>query len=243
MNPARILIVEDEFIIATNLKNMLEDLGYEPYAPAGSKKEALRSLQENEVDLAILDINLDGKQEGIEIGQYIHDHCNFPFIYLTSNSDRNTINEARQTRPGAYLIKPFTEEDIFAAIEVAIGSYTEHAGLSDDEFVPLVSDSLFVKNGNKFIKVKISEITHFEADGKTVMVHTLQHQKLQVRCSLENLLTQLQGFGFVRVHRGFCINSEHLSAINNEFVYIDDQNIPIGRVYKDELLKRIKTII
>ncbi|MBJ7428866.1 MAG: response regulator, partial [Bacteroidia bacterium] len=122
MEALKILIVEDEFIIASNLKLMLEDLGYAPYNPAGSKKEAMEALVKLEIDLVILDINLNGKHEGIEIANYIKDNLHIPFIFLTSNADKETINEAKNTLPKAYLIKPFTEEDIYSAIEMAMAS-------------------------------------------------------------------------------------------------------------------------
>ena len=95
----RVLIVEDEFIIANNLKLMLEDLGYHPLEPAMGKQEAIEMLKNNEVDLAILDINLSGKHEGIEIAKEINEKSHIPFIFLTSNADKETINEAKLTKP------------------------------------------------------------------------------------------------------------------------------------------------
>lgn len=71
MNRIRILVVEDEFIIASNLKNMLEDLGYECIEPAGTYKSALQKIDEETPDLVILDINLEGRNEGIQLGKYL----------------------------------------------------------------------------------------------------------------------------------------------------------------------------
>ncbi|MBP7512400.1 MAG: response regulator, partial [Bacteroidia bacterium] len=71
MEALKILIVEDEFIIARNLQVILEDLGYEPLEPVGTKKAAIAAIDELEIDLVILDINLNGKHEGIEIGKYL----------------------------------------------------------------------------------------------------------------------------------------------------------------------------
>jgi two-component system, LytTR family, response regulator LytT len=245
MQPIKILVVEDEFIIARNLQVILEDLGYEPYEPVGNKKEAMAALEELEIDLVILDINLSGKQEGIEIGKYIHEKLSIPFIYLTSNSDKATISEAKLTHPKSYLIKPFNESDIYAAIEMAV----EPESINKDEINAEINwngsalqNSLFVKLGGKYIKVKIDEITYVEADGKTVEIHSLQGQKFQVKMSLEQMHNQLAKHGFVRVQRSFIINLQHLSAINGEAVYIDQLAIPIGRQYKEDLMKQIKAI-
>ncbi|MCF8253010.1 MAG: response regulator [Bacteroidia bacterium] len=245
MQPIKILIVEDEFIIARNLQVILEDLGYEPYEPVGNKKDALAFLQNEEIDLVILDINLEGKKEGIEIGKYIHEVKQIPFIYLTSNSDKATINEAKLTHPRSYLIKPFNEPDIYAAIEMAVepeSTGKEEISADINWNVSALQNSLFVKLGSKYIKVKIDEITYVEADGKTVEIHTLQGQKFQVKMSLEQMQNQLAKHGFVRVQRSFIINLQHLSAINGEAVYIEQLAIPIGRQYKEELMKQIKAI-
>ncbi len=242
MQALRILIVEDEFIIAANLKQMLEDLGYEPYVPAGSINEALEILNNYNVDLAILDINLSGKHEGIEVGKYIHENIHIPFIYLTSNADKETIDEAKQTCPRSYLIKPFAEEDIYSAIEMAVASSTINEVDKDDEKLNILQESFFIKLGAKYFKVDIKDILYFEADGKMMNIYTFQQQKFSIRCSLESLLVQLKNYNFIRVHRSFCINSKYLEVINGEFVTVNNQQIPIGRNFRDELLTRIKTI-
>src|SRR5262249_24977554 len=123
VEPVRILIVEDELMVAANLAMILEDMGYEPYDAAGTKQEALDLLEKIKPDIAILDINLHGSPDGIEIGAYIRDHVQIPFIFLTSNSDKSTIESAKKVNPAAYLIKPFTDDDIFAAIEIAMANY------------------------------------------------------------------------------------------------------------------------
>lgn len=240
MQSLRILIVEDEFIIANNLKMMLEDLGYNPLNPVMNQEEAIEILKDHEVDLAILDINLNGKLEGIEIARQINEKFHIPFIYLTSNADKETINEAKQTKPRAYLIKPFISEDIYAAIEIAICSDQSH--LPDEEKLSILSESIFIKLGNKYYKVDIRDITYFEADGKMMNIHTNLDQKFAIRTSLENLYSQLKDFGFMRIHRGFCINTNHLAVINSEFVIVNNQQIPIGRNFRDNLLGRIKTL-
>ncbi|MDP1728527.1 MAG: response regulator [Bacteroidota bacterium] len=240
MQSLRILIVEDEFIIANNLKMMLEDLGYNPYEPVMNQVEAIETLKSKDVDLVILDINLNGKQEGIDIGKLINEKYHIPFIYLTSNADKETINEAKQTKPRTYLIKPFIAEDIYAAIEVAVT--TDQTIICEEEKLSILLESIFIKLGNKYYKVDIKDITYFEADGKMMNIHTNLEQKFPIRISLESLYSQLKDFGFMRIHRGFCINTNHLAVINSEFVIVNNQQIPIGRNYRDNLLGRIKTL-
>ncbi len=240
MQSLRILIVEDEFIIANNLKMMLEDLGYYPFEPVMNLEEAAEVLKNNNVDLAILDINLNNKHEGIDVARMINEKFQIPFIYLTSNADKETIHQAKQTNPRTYLIKPFVAEDIYAAIEIAATS--GQPLICEDQTLSILSDSIFIKLGNKYYKVDIRDITYFEADGKMMNIHTNLEQKFPIRISLESLYSQLKDFGFMRIHRGFCINTNHLAVINSEFVIVNNQQIPIGRNFRDNLLGRIKTL-
>ncbi len=241
MENIKILIVEDEFIIGRNLKLMLEDLGYEPFDPIDSTKDAIHLLESHDVDMAILDINLNGKHEGIEIGQYIHDNVHIPFIFLTSNADKSTIDQAKLTHPNAYLIKPFTSEDIYAAIETALNS-SNNISNKEDEKLNILSDSFFIKLDRKYYKVDIQDISHFEADGKMMKIYTSKGREFLIRCSLESLFNQLKQYNFVRIHRGFCINPFHLAEINSEYVMVNNHQLPLGRNYRDDLLSRIKTL-
>lgn len=118
----RILVVEDEIVIADDLCMILKKIGYEPLEPALTYKEALIKLNEP-IDLVILDIQLKGTKTGLDIGHHIKTNYDLPFIYLTSFSDQKTIASATKTLPFAYLIKPFKKEDIMSAIEIAFSQH------------------------------------------------------------------------------------------------------------------------
>ncbi|HNC99956.1 MAG TPA: response regulator, partial [Myxococcota bacterium] len=102
----RILIVEDEFIIAQNLVQVLEGLGYEVAGHAFDAEEALGLMAVGGVDLAILDINLGRGQSGIELGKVLSERWGIPIVFLTSHTDGGTIREAAAVRPAGYLVKP-----------------------------------------------------------------------------------------------------------------------------------------
>ncbi len=248
MKPISILIVEDELLIATNLKLILKDIGYEPLDPVGTKEEALRVLQETTPDIAILDINLQGKHDGIEIGSYIQQNLHIPFIFLTSNADKETIYAAKQVRPAAYLIKPFSEDDIFAAIEVAVSNFSETpsppVSSTEDgvEKIPIFSNALFIKVNNRYIKTNISDITYIRVDDKYVELFTSDDKKFIVRVSLDSILHQLAPFNFIRTHRSFAINPKYLQEINGDEILVNQTKIPIGRAFRDVLLKQINTL-
>ncbi len=116
MNKVKVLIVEDEMVIAMNLVSILEDLGYDVLDPANSYEEAVDALKEEQPDIALLDIQLDGDKDGIDFARYINQYQEIPFIYLTSNADSRTLNQAKETSPSSYLVKPFNQDDLFTSI-------------------------------------------------------------------------------------------------------------------------------
>jgi len=124
MRPKRILIVEDESLIAYDLAGSLEHLGYEVAGIATSGEDAIRMVEEDRPDLILMDIILDGEMDGIETAREIHNRHNIPVIYLTANADEATVTRARDTAPHAYITKPTNERELFSNIDTAL--YKHH---------------------------------------------------------------------------------------------------------------------
>jgi CheY-like chemotaxis protein len=115
----KILIVEDEIIVAEDLKQRLENLGYNIVGIAAKGRDALKITGETNPDLILMDIMLKGELDGIDTAQTIRNVYNIPFIYLTGSTD-NTIRErAETTKPLGYIIKPFDDIGIQNSIEIA----------------------------------------------------------------------------------------------------------------------------
>jgi len=119
----RILIVEDEPLVAEDIGEHLESLGFKVAEICYSGEDAIAFLNGNEVDAAILDISLEGKLDGVAVAEYINAHLEIPFVYLSSHADRETIERVKVTRPSAYLVKPFNERDLLTSVELAIANY------------------------------------------------------------------------------------------------------------------------
>ncbi len=243
MKKVKILIVEDELIISAHLKLILEKLGYLPYEPIDNKEDALAFLKTNEPDIAILDINLQRNHDGIEIGKYISENCSFPFIYLTSHSNKATISAAKESKPVAFLIKPFTEDKIFAAIEVAMFNYKRtDPEITVEEKLSIFNNCVFIKQNNRFVKVPFEDIIYLQVDDKYIEIYMKEGSKYLVRSSMDTMLEHLKAFTFMRIHRSYAVNLDYLKEINGEVVVINNKEIPIGRAFRDELLKKITII-
>src|ERR1041384_4480884 len=115
----RLLVVEDECIVAFDLTVALEELGYTVVATAASSEEALRAAVEQCPDLVLMDINLAGRTDGIEAGCALRARHHIPLVYLTANVDSTTLSRALATEPDGYLVKPYNEHTLRTTIEVA----------------------------------------------------------------------------------------------------------------------------
>ena len=129
----RILIIEDEFIIANDLRNILKNLGYDVVAMVDNYQDALEVLKKQSVDLALIDIILKGDKSGIDLAHEIKSTSAIPFIFVTSHTDESTLSKAKSTDPYGYIVKPFEEREILASIEIALYK-KENENISKQEF-------------------------------------------------------------------------------------------------------------
>lgn len=125
MSDIRILIVEDEPLIARDIAMMLGQNDYTVSGVVFSKEDALQELRNNTPDMVLLDINLDGGQEGIELAREINQKLQLPFVYLTSYSDKQTLRFAKETEPAGYVVKPYSEAGLCATLEIAWYNHTQ----------------------------------------------------------------------------------------------------------------------
>jgi PAS domain S-box-containing protein len=128
------MIVEDEMIVAKDLQRILKKLGYETTDPFSAGKKALEQLEFLRPDFILLDINLKGEMDGIQLAQHVFQDYGIPFIFITAFSDKNTLNRAKTVEPYGYIIKPFSEDDIRTSIELALykhGKDVEHRSKSN----------------------------------------------------------------------------------------------------------------
>jgi CheY-like chemotaxis protein len=131
--PSRILVVEDERIVARYLSARLSKLDYDVTGFASSKGEALQLAESTRPDLVLMDIRLNGAPEGIDAAREIRDRFAIPVVYLTAHSDSATLEQTKETGPYGYLLKPFEERDLLVTIETAISRHRTEKQLRDGE--------------------------------------------------------------------------------------------------------------
>lgn len=120
MSKVSILIVEDDDIITKVIDWRLNNLGYSVCGKASTGIDALNFLSEQTPDLILMDINIKGGMDGIETAKKIKEKYTIPFVYITSHSDGPTLERAKETKPDGFIIKPFDDNDLRVAIELAL---------------------------------------------------------------------------------------------------------------------------
>lgn len=132
----KILIVEDEALIAVEIESALRELGYRIAGKARNGDKALDLLASSQPDLALLDIDIKGTLNGIDLARIIRAKYNYPFVFLTAFSDRQTVMSLRDTMPYGYIVKPFSRGELLTTIELALHKFAEE---QDGGFPALIS--------------------------------------------------------------------------------------------------------
>jgi DNA-binding LytR/AlgR family response regulator len=238
MSVLNIGIVEDELVIARTIANTLKELGYSCVGPAINFTEAIQMLEVSKPDLVLLDIQLAGKKDGIELAEFINETCKIPFIFLTANSDAVTVARAKNVRPHAFIVKPFTREELFATIEIAFNNFNSmrpEKSIQTTVIDHTVRDYLFVRDGYIFKKIHFNELLYLESDANYLVLHLGSQKKIIIRSTLQDFTSQLDPKRFARIHRSFSVNIDFIDDVHPTEIGINGVKIPLGRSYRNEL--------
>ncbi|MFC4263003.1 LytR/AlgR family response regulator transcription factor [Ferruginibacter yonginensis] len=232
----KVLIVEDEAIIAESLFQVLLNLGYKPYEPCSTGKEAIHFLENHQPDIAIVDIHVGASYAGFDVAAKLQ-QAHIPFIFLTALYDKQTLEQAQQYKPAAYLVKPFSKENLFATIELAL---VQQQHEREQSLNP--PSQIFIKNGPQSIAINPQDITHLEANNKYIEVHTSNGKKFLIRATMLEVLEQLAIPTLVQVHKSYAINTHYIKAIKYDSLLVHQVQIPIGRSFRNGLKKLIHIV-
>lgn len=240
MAALRIMIVEDEPIIADEIAATVEDLGYAVAAKIIHSKDVASTFEKCEPDVVLMDINLGKGPDGIQLAAELKQQRNIPLIFLTSYSDKTTLDRAKQTNPDGYIVKPFDEKDLQVAIEIAFHRFEqqpkETAGEKPETF--LLNKHLFIRSKNRLVKLKPEEVVYAEAQSNYTLVKT-EKDKYVLSTTLGIIEEKLLPFGFFRLHRSYLANIAKIDAIEEDHVLIGGETVPVSKKQKQDLLNLI----
>ncbi|MDF1696739.1 MAG: response regulator [Saprospiraceae bacterium] len=236
MSEIQILVVEDEPIIADDLVFMLEEMGYSNVDTVHYGEYAIKDMEQKPYDLLLLDINLEGKIDGIQVAEHAHINHAMPYIFLTSLSDEKTIERVKKTHPAAYLVKPIDEKDLKVNIELTLAKSTNKKA-KKKEFPSIY----YIKDRSRMSKVRTEDILYLEGSNNYTIVHTT-NKKYVISQTLKRVAEAMDPELFIRIHKSAIVQLSKIDEIVDAHVILCGIKLAIGRTYRSRLMERLDTI-
>lgn len=208
----KILIVEDQILIANHIKNILTDSDFNNIEMVHNTDDATKVIGIFNPDIILLDINLQGKQNGIEWAK--EQEINSQIIFITGQIEKETMLKAFQVNPVTYLTKPVKKTDLIAAIELAK--------------IKNKINYVIIKNGFDEVKVNFDDILFLKSDKNYIDIQ-LTNKIITIRNTLDNFYKELDADVFCRIHRSYVVNKSKVTQKKSSSILIKDYELPISR--------------
>ena len=217
MTKAKILIVEDELVIAYNVKKILCD-DYDCVGVATSYDEALAFFEDSEQhpNLILIDITLKGEKTGLHLAEYIKDQYNIPFVFLTALTDKETIDHILKLDPVAYLAKPILEVNLKTTVALAMKNRKE---------------DFLLKIGSQEYYIDLKNILYAESEHVYVNLYMRNNEKLLLRTSIQNLIEQLPPNLLQRINKSQAINPSSITRKTSSEIFSEFGNFKFSKAY------------
>ncbi|WP_247236495.1 LytTR family DNA-binding domain-containing protein [Telluribacter sp. SYSU D00476] len=244
MRKIRVLAVEDDELHADVLRMVLDQLDYELINIASTSGEVMSLLKATKPDVLLMDIDLNGEESGIDLVRKINSLTDIPVIYLTSFKDDAVFRQARETMPEAYLTKPYEAENLRAAIELAVlKKQKEINSLLKTVESSAPASTVFVKEGNTLVKVKLQEIALVEAYDKYCFIY-IKEKKHLLNLQFKSLCEHLPSDQFIQVHRSYIVNLEAIEKVRlpQNDLEVAGKIVPVSKTYRNLLFSQLKML-
>ncbi len=236
-----ILVVEDDAIIAMDISRSLKKAGYEVSDTASSADTAMKILNQNPgIQLAVLDIQIEGNINGIELAHIIQRKFEIPIIFLTSFTDDETLHKVKCFNPAGFLIKPIEAAELVTNVELALLRSQDEVPIAE-AIEKVQNTSAFIRHNGALVKVNLADILYAEASDNYCYIHTTCGRYLLSQ-TLKSIEEKLDKERFMRVHRSYLVNLNAIEIINDDHLIINDSHITISRACKHELMTRISLL-
>ncbi|WP_127846596.1 LytR/AlgR family response regulator transcription factor [Psychroflexus aestuariivivens] len=236
----KFLIVEDESLYADQLQMIVEQCGYEVCGLTDHAEEALKIFESQAPDIAIIDINLAGQMNGLELGKWLKRFKpNMLIIFITSLQEEKYFEGAKEISAFSFLNKPIDQQVLQRTIKLASQFLISNNKQENGE--DNILKDLLVKNRSKYIKVKQKEITYISAEDKYCSIHLDNGKSYIERITLKDLNQKLSPDIFAQSHRSYIVNLDKVEETDTSdyTIKIKENHIPLGETYKTYFLKKI----
>lgn len=238
-----ILVLEDDPSFLLDLEMMLEEMGFSEPSAVKSAEKALVYLKDNNPDLILADVHLEGELTGIDFAELIKNK-EIPIIFLTSFHDAATFEKARPSQPIAFLGKPvdklMLESTIQLVLDRRLGNALSKATDMEKASRFDLEDFIFIRSNTNLEKVKVRDILYIHSDGNYCYIF-VENKKYVLKVSLVNLAKKLPEKAFLRIHRSYLVRQAAIAKIETKanVVYVGKERLPLGRSYKKEVFEQL----
>ena len=241
---ANILIVEDEELFASKMEMQIDKLGHRCVGIVDNREEAIALIEQNDITLVLMDININGDYDGVELAQEIKTISKASILFITSNHDDQSFKRANRVGAVGFITKPFTDIQLQRMIELAITNKKKGEEAGDSPYEDIRDGILFIKKNNQIAKVNIDDIYYIEADGKYTRIYT-KGDIYMVRKPFKTMTERLVSYHFVQCHRSYAVNLKKIKSINIEesVIVLEERSVPLSRREKDQLIEKLNYLV
>lgn len=242
MSNVRVLIIEDELLIAEQLRESLAEQDYDVLDLVDNAQDAKRALSVYQLDIVLIDIMLHGDEDGISVANYINQNHQLPIIFISSLIDSSTIDRAKHCKPAAYLVKPYNTSELYIALDMALFNFENRTIANHTPAIQannnshyLVNEHIFIKDKYRFERVNLEDILWLKAESSYVSIATRNKNYLLTTETLKSFMDKLNSKTLRRVHRSFAVNIDKVEALEGNRLFLGEMEIPIGKSYQSAI--------
>lgn len=245
--PISILLVENEWVIAEDIKETLVDMGYTQTEYALSFDQALTMLRSKQPDILLLDIDLGDEKDrdGILLAGRVQQEYAIPVIFLTEHPVSTFRDRLKGVNKAGYLTKNFNKDNLHASIEIALDSIpqpTDGTGLTSPPELSIGGERFFLKKDNRYHCFHFTDLLYLQAKDAYCVVKFKEAEGITVSLNLKQVEEQINHPHLFRVHRSYAINVQHLTAFEGNMLFINEEEIPVGPKFRELLLSKLNIL-
>ncbi|SDZ40183.1 MULTISPECIES: LytR/AlgR family response regulator transcription factor [Rhodonellum] len=221
----KIFIVEDELDLAENIRDILKFSGHEIVGNEEEGEKAYKLIMESKPDLILMDVMLKGEIDGIQLAKSVSEKLEVPIIFITAHSDQKYLERISGLKYDSFLLKPFTKEVLITTVNLTFLKYLNKK---------VTKNILNIRDKGFLVPIDEDNIIMLKADGLYTRIYTIERQYV-IRDILKDVIGKLSEKKFIRIHKSYLINLDHVTGFNAKEVTIASFTAPIRRGFFKEL--------
>ncbi|MES2134465.1 MAG: response regulator transcription factor [Bacteroidota bacterium] len=226
MHDLKILVVDDEVLIAEDISDILKSFGIRPIKLAHDKETVITLISSFNPEMVLLDIRMENETSGLQLGEVLQ-MKGIPFIYITSHTNVAMVQKIIKTKPFGYLSKPLKKTDLLANLLM----FNENLRAKNN-------DQLTVKDNGITYLLNTNDIKYIKSDGNYITIYCINDTYV-FRKNIESFYDEIDHKTFFKPHRSYIINLSKVRSYTTKEILIDDIEIPVSRLLKNDFLNRM----